>query len=73
MGETTIPLSRLEELLDKETRLKILEERVINGCVNREDVLRIIGSENAVKAADKIREEEKKMTEKYGGCEDAEM
>lgn len=72
----TIPLERYECLLDLETRMTVLTERVIHGRVNAEDVLRIIGSNIAIREADKLHEkdeqEAEKRLERYG-IEDAEM
>lgn len=64
--EVTISLSRFEQLLDEETRLNILESKLINDsslCV--EDALRIIGSIRAIKKADGIKEENERQRKKY--------
>ena len=50
-----IPQLRYEELIEKETRLRILESELISGSYTSEGLLRIIGSSNAVKKADEIR------------------
>lgn len=54
-ASVNIPQSRYEELIEKETRLRILESELINGSYTSEELLRIIGSNNAVKKADEIR------------------
>ena len=57
----TIPQSRYEWLLDIETRVDVAVERMTNDkYCNIEDVLRILGTELALRRADEIREEEKK-------------
>lgn len=54
-ASVNIPQSRYEELIEKETRLRILESELISGSYTSEELLRIIGSSNAVKKADEIR------------------
>lgn len=54
-SSVNISQSRYEELIEKETRLRILESELINGSYTSEELLRIIGSSNAVKKADEIR------------------
>lgn len=62
----TIPISRFAELLDKETRLDILTEKLIReDYINVEEALRIIGSEVAVKRADEIKAEDDRKKEEY--------
>ena len=62
----TIPQSRYEWLLDIETRVDVAVERMTNDkYCNIEDVLRILGTELALRRADEIREEEKKHHEEY--------
>lgn len=50
-----ISQSRYEELIEKETRLRILELELISDSYTSEELLRIIGSNNAVKKADEMR------------------
>ena len=58
-GEVCIPISRFEELLDKETRIDVLTDKLINdNYISTEEVLRLIGSDIAIKKADEIREED---------------
>ena len=54
-ASVNISQSRYEELIENETRLRILESELINGSYTSEGLLRIIGSNNAVKKADEIR------------------
>lgn len=54
-ASVNISQSRYEELIEKETRLRILESELISGSYTSEGLLRIIGSINAVKKADEIR------------------
>lgn len=62
----TIPQSRYEQLLDLETRADVVVERICNDSyIDKEDVLRILGTELALQKADEIREEEKKRHEEY--------
>ena len=64
--EVTISLSRFEQLLDAETRLNILEDKLINdSSLYVEDALRIIGSIRAIKKADGIKEENERQRKKY--------
>ena len=64
--EVTISLIRFEQLLDAETRLNILESKLINdSSLYVEDALRIIGSISAIKKADGIKEENERQRKKY--------
>ena len=61
-----IPVSRFEELLNKETRLNILTEKLIrNEYIDTEEALRIIGSEVAIKKADELKSEDDRKREEY--------
>ena len=65
-GSVTIQMARFEELLDKETRLDVLTDRLIRcECVSTEELLRIIGSSVAVKRADEIKADDDKKREEY--------
>ena len=65
-GNVTIPIVRFAELLDKETRLDILTDKLIReDCINTEEALRIIGSDVAVKRADEIKAEDDRKREEY--------
>lgn len=62
----TIPLQRYEQLLDTETRVGVAVERMANDvCINNEDILRILGTELALRKADEIREERGEREKEY--------
>ena len=61
-----IHVIRFEELLDNETRLNILTEKLIrNEYIDTEEALRIIGSEVAIKKADELKAEDDRKKEEY--------
>ena len=61
-----ISVGRFEELISKETRLDVLTDKLINeNCISVEDALRIIGSDDAIRNANRIKEEDKKRREEY--------
>ena len=65
-GNVTIPIVRFAELLDKETRIYILTDKLIReDCINTEEALRIIGSDVAVKRADELKAEDDRKREEY--------
>ena len=65
-GNVTIPIGRFAELLDKETRIYILTDKLIReDCINTEEALRIIGSDVAVKRADELKAEDDRKREEY--------
>ena len=65
-GNVTIPIVRFAELLDKETRIYILTDKLIReDCINTEEALRIIGSDVAVKRADELKVEDDRKREEY--------
>ena len=65
-GNVTIPIARFAELLDKETRLDILTDKLIREyCIDTEEALRIIGSDVAVKRADELMAEDDRKREEY--------
>lgn len=70
----TIPQNRYEQLLDLETRVDVVVERMTNDeYCNIEDVLCILGTELALQRADEIREEERKRHEEHPKqCEESE-
>ena len=70
----TILQERYERLLDLETRVDVVVERMTNDEYCKiEDVLRILGTELALQKADEIREEERKRYEEYlKQCEERE-
>ena len=65
-GNVTIPIVRFAELLDKETRIYILTDKLIREyCIDTEEALRIIGSDVAVKRADELKVEDDRKREEY--------
>ena len=61
-----ISMDELAWLLDLETRVDVLIERVAHDDFFRtEDVLRILGTDEAVKLADKLREKEEERMKKF--------
>lgn len=62
----TIPQSRYEQLLDIETRVDVVVERISNDkYCEKESILRILGTELALQKADEIREEDEMRHEEY--------
>ena len=61
-----ISMDELTGLLDLKTRVDVLIERVAHDDFFRtEDVLRILGTDEAVKQADKVREKEEDRMKKF--------
>ena len=61
-----ISMDKLAWLLDLKTRVDVLIERVAHDDFFRtEDVLRILGTDEAVKLADKLREKEEERMKKF--------
>ena len=61
-----ISMAELAWLLDLKTRVDVLIERIAhNDFFRTEDVLRILGTDEAVKLADKLREKEEERARKY--------
>ena len=61
-----ISMDELAGLLDLKTRVDVLIERVAHDDFFRtEDVLRIIGTDEAVELADKLREKEEDRMKKF--------
>ena len=61
-----ISMDELAGLLDLKTRVDVLIERIAHDDFFRtEDVLRIIGTAEAVKLADKLREKEEERMKKF--------
>ena len=61
-----ISMDDLAGLLDLKTRVDVLIERIAHDDFFRtEDVLRIIGTDEAVKLADKLREKEEERMKKF--------
>ena len=60
-----ISMDELAGLLDLKTRVDVLIERIAHDDFFRtEDVLRILGTDEAVKLADKLREKEEERMKK---------
>lgn len=61
-----ISMGELAGLLDLKTRVDVLIERVAHDDFFRtEDVLRILGTDEAVELADKLREKEEERMRKF--------
>ena len=61
-----ISMDELAGLLDLKTRVDVLIERVAHDDFFRtEDALRILGTDEAVELADKLREKEEERARKY--------
>ena len=61
-----ISMDELSGLLDLKTRVDVLIERIAHDDFFRtEDVLRILGTDEAVKLADKLREKEEERMKKF--------
>ena len=61
-----ISMDELTGLLDLKTRVDVLIERIAhNDFFRTEDVLRILGTDEAVELADKLREKEEERARKY--------
>ena len=61
-----ISMDELALLLDLKTRVDVLIERIAHDDYFRtEDVLRILGTDEAVKLADKLREKEEERMKKF--------
>ena len=61
-----ISMAELAGLLDLKTRVDVLIERIAHDDFLRtEDVLRILGTDEAVKLADKLREKEEERMKKF--------
>ena len=58
----TIQVERFLELIKIETRVDILVDMIERDeFVSKEEILRIIGTEKAIKAADRIHEKDKEL------------
>ena len=61
-----ISMDELAGLLDLKTRVDVLIERIAHDDFFRtEDVLRILGTDEAVKLADKLREKKEERMKKF--------
>lgn len=62
----TIPIQRLVDLINKETRLDILTEKLIRDeYIDTEEALRIIGSDVAICRADELKADDDRKREEY--------
>lgn len=71
MDKVKISLEKYEELLGLETRVNVVVDQIINKkYISAEDILRILGTEEALVEAARLRKEderrEKERSEKYG-------
>ena len=61
-----ISMDELALLLDLKTRVDVLIERIAhNDFFRTEDVLRVLGTDEAVELADKLREKEEERMKKF--------
>ena len=61
-----ISMAELAGLLGLKTRVDVLIERIAHDdFIRTEDVLRILGTDEAVELADKLREKEEERARKY--------
>lgn len=71
MGDVTISMERYEQLVSLESRANVVVDMIINKkFLSAEELLRIIGTEDGLIEAFRLKEErirqEKEMNEKYG-------
>lgn len=65
-NEVAISLETYGELLDLRTRVHVAVERMVNDeYINVEDILRILGTREAIDKANEIREQDKRRKEEY--------
>lgn len=67
----SMPLQRYEQLIDAETRVDVVVERIAhNGYIATQDLLWILGTELSIELAQELRDKEeskrKEYVEKYG-------
>lgn len=61
-----VPMKRYEELLNLETRVKVVVERILhNEFLNKEDILWLLDTEVSVELAQELHEKSKKEQEKW--------
>lgn len=70
----TIPLPRYETLLDFETRVNVVVDRIIHEeFCSMESILRVLGTEEAIQKADELKEQsrirEEEVMKKYGNMD----
>ena len=71
MGDVTISMERYEQLISLESRVNVAVDMITNKkYLSTEELLRIIGTEDALREASRLKEEDEKlakeMNEKYG-------
>ena len=71
MGDVTISIERYEQLVSLEARANVVVDMIVNKkYLSTEELLRIIGTEDALREASRLKEEgekqAKEMSEKYG-------
>lgn len=66
MAKVSISNSRYDELIKKEVKLELIEEKLIGReQIRMEDILIIIGSERAMSRVRELRAEEQRQIEEY--------
>lgn len=65
-GVVVIPIKRYSELLNNETRVNVVVERIAHDAYTKaEDILWILGTELAIETAMEIRKKEEKERKEY--------
>ena len=66
MAKVSIPNSRYDELVKKEVKLDLIEEKLMGReQIRMEDILIIIGSEKSMSRVRELRAEEQRQIEEY--------
>ena len=66
MKKVRVSNSRYDELIKKEVKLELIEEKMIGReQIRMEDILIIIGSERAMSRVSELRAEEQRQIEEY--------
>ena len=66
MAKVRVSNSRYDELIKKEVKLELIEEKLIGReQIRMEDILIIIGSERAMSRVRELRAEEQRQIEEY--------
>ena len=71
MGDVTISIERYEQLVSLEARANVVVDMIVNKkYLGTEELLRIIGTEDSLREASRLKEEgekqAKEMSKKYG-------
>ena len=62
----SIPVERYDQLIDTEIRVNIAVERIINQkYMQTEDILRILGTGDALIEAERIKEENERLSKEW--------